>query len=173
MIIETESPDETLARSRLSLRRLGRLALWAGGLALVVSTVYLAVMAFLWHAQVGDLTAVKRDLKTQHTSEEATFEGATADLAAARLKLDQTLDSITGLADAKAQAQDYQVLLKGVALAMADCANESGVLLGYVYDRYLYTTRSLLTGENNVRDYCSAVSQELRDKAAEAEEAVS
>jgi hypothetical protein len=171
--IDTDSPDDAPAGSLGSLRRVGRLALWAGGLALVVSTVYLAVMAFLWHAQVGDLTGVSHDLKTQLASEEATFEDATADLAATRLGLEEALDSITDLADDKAQAQDYQYLLEGVALAMADCANESGELLGYVYDRHLYTTRSLLEYEADLRDYCGEISQELRIKAAEAEESVS
>lgn len=160
-------------RLRSFLRRLGHRALWAGGLALAVGTIYLAIVAFLWHAQVGELTDTRLDLKGQLSDEEATLEDATADLEAAQARLEETLTSLSGLADDKAQAEDFQYLLKDVALAMADCANESGELLGYVYNRDLYTTQSLWDWEYAVWDYYYTLSLALTDLAAEAEGAFS
>ncbi|MCJ7827306.1 MAG: hypothetical protein MUP36_03610 [Demequinaceae bacterium] len=170
MTLETETPEAALTPARRGPLRWA--ALWArrvGTLALLGATIYLAVMAVLWNAQVKELESIKRDLADQLADREATLEDATSRLEASRQDLDDTLTAIIESADEKAQAQDNQILFEDLATFMADCADEAGELVEATYDRDRYVPWSLRAYENSVRDYCNEVSAALRELIIETE----
>ncbi|MBN2176228.1 MAG: hypothetical protein JW722_01050 [Demequinaceae bacterium] len=151
---------------------LRRLAVWSGrlgALALIGASVYLTAMAVMWHLHIKELEEAERDLSGQLADSETALADVTSTLEAARQELDDTLTSIVDSANIKAQAQDNQLLFEDIATVMADCANEADILVGYTYDRALYTYASLKSYENSVRDYCREVSTALRELIAETE----
>jgi hypothetical protein len=151
-------------------RRLLRTLLWSGGGALAAATVYLVTMTVLWVLHVGHLRSATDDLSGELKTNKATLEETTTRLEASQQALDAVLESIVESANDKAQAQDYQLIFLDIADYMADCADEAGRLVGYVYDREHYWPNDLRNFEDDVRAYYRDIMEAFNETVAEMEE---
>jgi hypothetical protein len=120
---ETIEPIESDGLRRRSTARLvARVAGWTTLGLVVVSTVYLAVLAVQWNARVDELRADRRDLTTSLSDANTAYHASSETLRSTLGNRQAAEDTFVALVNDKAQAEDFSYRFLDAAQGLRECS---------------------------------------------------
>jgi hypothetical protein len=161
-----------LARSkgRTFVRVLGWGGAAVGAFTLILATLYLAVVAVLWHSHVTDLEGARNNLIAEFSAQRTLREAGETELEQSQRELDAHVATIVDLANDKAQAEDQGAIFRDLASTLSMCSSDMGELMQVYYTwssgGYSLDSVGMWRYHADLSSYCENVSATLTDQIA-------